>query len=229
MTKSWLSEELQFIAVEGGIGVGKTSFVQLLGAQINAKLILEPVEENPFLFNFYKDPKRYAFQTQLFFLLSRFKQQQEMAGSADLFNPVTVSDYLFDKDKIFASLNLDVDELDLYRIISKSLESKVIYPDLVIYLQAGPKNLIKKIKRRNRAFEREISEDYIRELVEAYDHFFFHYHKTPLLIVDTNEIDFVKNSEDMAQIVKELVRAPIRGTQYFRPLSREGTLRTGWN
>src|SRR5574341_1519651 len=164
----------RYIVTEGPIGVGKTSLTTLLAEELEARLILERAEDNPFLTDFYQDPSRYRFQTQMFFLLSRFSQQQEMA-QPDLFTRIAISDYLFDKDRIFAYLNLDEHELALYEQFYHILEPKIVRPDLVIFLQADTDMLLKRIKQRGRPFEREINQDYIAAVNEAYNHFFFRY------------------------------------------------------
>lgn len=205
----------RYIVVEGPIGVGKTSLVKLLAKEFNARCIFENPESNPFLQNFYKDRKKYAFQTQIFFLLSRFNQQKEIA-QFDLFNQVTLCDYLFAKDRIFAILNLDDHELALYEQIFKLLNTKIPKPDLVIFLQAKPEVLLKRIRKRNIPYEKEIDLDYLKELNEAYNYYFFHYNQSPLLVVDTSEIDFVRRKEDFDQLVREIKRMK-QGTWYFVP------------
>lgn len=216
-----IRENLKYIAVEGAIGCGKTSFVEILGGRLNAKMIRENVEENPFLTKFYGDTKRYAFQTQLFFLLSRFKQQQEIAYQLDLFHSLLLSDYYFVKDRIFASINLDVHEMQLYDSVAQILEPKVNKPDLLIYLQANMEKLLKNIHLRNRDYEKNISEEYLAELIEAYNHFFFHYNDAPLLIININDIDFVNRPEHVDEIMNEINKTKIKGTHFFRPLGME--------
>ncbi len=206
----------QYIAIEGPIGVGKTSLAKLLAKEFNARLILEKSEENPFLPYFYQDRKKYAFQTQIFFLLNRFQQQKGIA-QLDLFKQITLSDYLFAKDRIFASLNLGDHELSLYEQIFQLLNGEISPPDLVIFLQAKPEVLLHRIKLRNIPYEKEIDIEYLRMLTEAYNYYFFHYDKTPLLVVDTNEIDFVNRKEDFNQLVKEIKQMK-KGTWYFRPM-----------
>jgi len=206
----------QYLAIEGPIGVGKTSLAKLLSEEFNARCILETPEENPFLSHFYKDRKKFAFQVQVFFLLTRFRQQQEIA-QIDLFNQVTISDYLFDKDRIFALLNLDENELALYDKIFQLLEGRTPTPDLVIFLQAKPEVLLQRIKSRNILYEKEIDLDYLKRLTEAYNHYFFHYVQSPLLVVNTSEIDFVKRREDLDQLLRE-VKGMKKGTWYFTPM-----------
>ena len=206
----------QYIVIEGPIGVGKTSLAKLLEKEFNARCILEKPEENPFLSRFYQDPKKHAFQTQVFFLLTRFQQQQQIA-QLDLFNQITLSDYLFEKDRIFALLNLDENELILYEKIYQLLEGRIPTPDLVIFLQAKPEVLLHRIRSRNISYEKEIELDYLKRLTEAYNYFFFHYDQSPLLVVNTSEIDFVKRKEDLSQLLREIKRMK-KGTWYFTPM-----------
>ncbi len=206
----------RYIAIEGPIGVGKTSLARLVAKEFNARLILEKPEENPFLPHFYQDRRKYAFQTQLFFLLNRFQQQREIT-QLDLFNQMTLSDYLFAKDRIFASLNLDDQELALYEQVYGLLKGHIPKPDLVIYLQAKPEVLHQRIRTRNISYEREVELDYLKALTEAYNSYFFQYDRSPLLVVDTSEIDFVNRREDLDQLLRE-IRQMRRGTWYFIPM-----------
>ncbi|MBW1972018.1 MAG: deoxynucleoside kinase [Deltaproteobacteria bacterium] len=206
----------KYIAIEGPIGVGKTTLAKLLAKHFDGRLVLEKAEENPFLERFYRDRKKYAFQTQLYFLLSRYKQQQELRQFY-LFSKVTITDYTFLKDKIFAHLNLDGDELSLYEQIYSLLNKRVIVPDLVIYLRARTDVLLKRIRERGIKYEKEISQKYLKELLEVYNNTFFHYSSSPLLVVETSEIDFVKNESDLNDLVKE-IRGMKKGTWYFVPL-----------
>ncbi len=203
----------RYIVIEGPIGVGKTSLAELLAERLQARKLLEGPDENPFLAQFYTDMRRYAFQAQLYYLLNRFRQQQELA-QFDLFKQSLVSDYLFAKDKIFAYLTLDDNELALYERLQPLLEMRVVKPDLVLYLQASTDVLVQRIQSRARVSERELGQAYLEDVNAAYNHFFFHYSATPLLVVNTNEIDFVKHKEDFEDLVKqvETVRA---GTQYY--------------
>ncbi|MGQ9645947.1 MAG: deoxynucleoside kinase [Thermodesulfobacteriota bacterium] len=203
------------IVIEGPIGVGKTSLTRLLAKEFNARLVLEKPEENPFLPQFYENRKQYAFQTQIFFLINRFQQQREMA-QLELFNQVTLCDYLFAKDRIFASLNLDDHELALYEQIFNLLNGQVPSPDLVIFLQAKPEVLLHRIKSRNISYEKEIDLEYLKSLTEAYNYYFFHYDQTPLLVVDTSEIDFVNRRGDLDQLIREIKQMK-QGTWYFIP------------
>jgi deoxyadenosine/deoxycytidine kinase len=206
----------QFIVIEGPIGVGKTSLTRLLAKEFDARLVLEKADENPFLSQFYQDRKKYAFQAQIFFLLNRFQQQREIA-QLDLFNQITLSDYLFAKDRIFASLNLNDDELALYEQIYNLLNGQIPTPDLVIFLQAKPEILLHRIKSRNISYEKDVDLDYLKTLTEAYNYYFFHYDQTPLLVVDTSEIDFVNRKEDFQQLIREIKQMK-KGTSYFIPM-----------
>ncbi len=203
------------IAVEGPIGVGKTSFVELLARKFDAHRVLEKVD-NPFLRDFYQDKQGAAFQAQLFFLLSRYRLLMDL-GQRDLFHQVSLCDYIFPKDKIFAYLNLDDSELLIYDKLYAMLEPQVPKPDLVIFLQAETARLVERIKRRRRDYEAEISEAYVNEVNKAYNYFFFHYTQTPLLVIDTSEIDFVHHEEHLDELVAQ-IRKMDRGVQYYRPL-----------
>ena len=205
----------RYIVVEGVIGVGKTSLAKLLAARINGRLNLEVVQDNPFLQRFYLDRAAYAFQTQIFFLLSRFRQQQSLFQH-DLFSDTLISDYLFAKDRIFANLNLSDDELALYDQIATLLEQRVLHPDLVIYLQARNEVLLERIRWRGRTFERDMDADYISALNQAYSYFFHHYQETPLLVVNTDELDFVNVPHDFELLFEQLAES-FQGTRFFAP------------
>ena len=205
----------KFIAVEGPIGVGKTSLVDFLANRLEARKVLESVE-NPFLHEFYQDSPGAAFQCQLFFLLNRFRKQQELA-QGNLFKQSVVCDYIFAKDKIFAYLNLNDSELMLYEKLYGLLEEQVPHPDLVIYLQARDEILMERIRNREREYEKEISDTYVSELNRAYNYFFFHYNRTPLLVIDTSDIDFVKSQEDLEEILRQ-ISSMQKGVQYYIPL-----------
>lgn len=207
--------DLSYIAVEGVIGVGKTTFARMLAEHIDAELILEPAEENPFLPKFYKDRARFAFQTQVFFLLSRYQQLGQLAAR-DLFAQRIVCDYIFDKDGLFASVNLSEPELLLYEKIVPLMKEKLPKPELVIYLQAGTDVLYDRIRKRGVPFERQISKDYLEDLNSAYNYYFFHYDQTPLLVVKTDEIDFVKRPEHLKDLLDQVER-PVEGKQYYVP------------
>ena len=204
------------IAVEGTIGVGKTSLAGILGDRLEAKLILEEFEENPFLVEFYKDSDRFAFQTQLFFLLSRYRQQQQLQQT-DLFTKTLISDYMFVKDRLFAALNLDDKEMSLYNAVARILEKNVASPDMVIFLQSDTDRLMQNIKLRGREYEKLIDWKYIDALNQMYNECFFRYDSSPLLIINTNDIDFVNNKNDLEEII-QFIRTPGEGTRYFNPM-----------
>jgi len=211
--------EGKYIVIEGTIGVGKTSLARELSREINGKLVLEKSEENPFLEKFYTNAEEYAFQTQIFFLLSRYRQQQKIL-QRELFKRAVVCDYLFTKDRIFAYLNLNEDELGLYNHLEPLLAKRIPAPDLVIYLQASTSVLIKRIKNRGKQYEMEISEKYIEDLNKAYNHFFFLYKDSPLLFVDTDQIDFVHSRIDLNDLIKT-IKDMRGGTQYYKPVSSD--------
>ena len=210
-------EKSRYIAIEGPIGVGKSSLAELLARELGGRTLLEEVEENAFLPKFYGDMKKYAFQTQLFFLLSRYQQQKDMF-QPELFNTSVVSDYLFAKDRIFAYLNLDENELCLYEQVYRLLDTRIPKPDLVIYLQASTDVLFDRIGRRNFDYEKGVKDEYLEKLIDAYNRYFFYYSDTPLLVVNTTEIDFVNNPEDLANLVKE-IKSMKGGSQHYIPLS----------
>jgi deoxyguanosine kinase len=208
--------ELRHIAIEGVIGAGKTSLAVMLGETLGAKVVLEKFEENPFLKDFYRDPERYAFQTQIFFLLTRYKQQRDLF-QADLFHRFLITDYIFEKDKIFAYLNLQDEELKLYETLVSSIEHSVPTPDLVVYLQSSVPRLMANIKNRARSYELAMSESYIKDLNEAYNYFFFRYKSTPLLIVNSAEIDFVGQREHYEDLVRQIFRQTRSAVEYYNP------------
>lgn len=204
-----------YIAVEGPIGVGKTSLAQVLAKELNARLLLEDADNNPFLPRFYAEPDKYAFPAQLYFLLTRYNQQRELL-QRDLFEQATVADYLFAKDRIFANLNLAPDELKLYEGVYKLVDAQMAKPDLVVYVRARVEVLGERLRKRNRDFERHISYEYLERVSSAYRDFFFYYDEAPLLVVDSSEIDFVANPADLADLIREIDAAG-PGTQYFVP------------
>ncbi len=214
--------ENRYIVVEGVIGVGKTSLSRLLSEHLQAKLVLEEVEENPFLKDFYRDREHYAFQTQMHFLFSRYQQQRGLR-QMDLFSERMVSDYLFQKDRIFAQQNLSEREMALYDRLVGWLELDVMRPDVVVYLQAETPVLMERIAKRGRPFEKDMDRAYIAQLNEAYNHFFFHYNDAPLLVVNTNGIDFVNNPDDFEDLRKRIL-VHRQGTTYYAPIERgQGT------
>jgi deoxyadenosine/deoxycytidine kinase len=210
----------QYIVVEGVIGVGKTSLSKLLSTRTGGRLNLEVVEENPFLSKFYLDRSTYAFQTQIFFLLSRFRQQQNLFQN-DLFSSTLISDYLFAKDRIFANLNLGDDELTLYNQLATILEQRVRTPDLVIYLQARTDVLLQRITWRGRSFEQDMDASYLDALNGAYSYFFHHYKDAPLLVVNTDNLDFVNVQKDF-DLLYDQINEKFTGTRYFAPDSSSG-------
>jgi deoxyguanosine kinase len=216
-----LPKSVRYLCIEGVLGVGKTVLCDLLARRLGARIILEQGEENPFLPRFYKNRKSFAFQTQLWFLLSRYRQISESFMQLDLFHEVSIADYMFAKDRIFASINLDDSELALYNHIVAILEERVPEPDYVVYLQASTDVLLRRIEKRGRPFENAMDKDYIDTLNQAYNHFFFHYTDSPLLIINTNDIDFVEHEADFEDILTEICRA-LPGSNYFQPLDSKG-------
>jgi deoxyguanosine kinase len=200
--------ELRFIAVEGVIGAGKTTLAKVLGERLHAGVILEEFEENPFLEKFYANPKAYAFQTQIYFLMARYRQQRKVAQT-DLFHSRLVSDYLFAKDRIFAELNLNEDEFSLYDKIYSLIEKEIPRPDLVIYLQGAVDLLYKRIKQRNRIYERDINYEYVEALTDAYNAFFFHYNTSPMLIINVKGFDFLGDSRDADLVMDEILNLKV--------------------
>ncbi|MGB2867982.1 MAG: deoxynucleoside kinase [Bacteroidota bacterium] len=215
-----LPSDIRHIAIEGVIGAGKTTLANMLSEKLGARLVLERFEENPFLPKFYEDPERYAFQTQIFFLLSRYRQQQDLF-QADLFHSHIISDYIFEKDKIFAYLTLQDEELKLYESLLTAIEKNIPHPDLVIYLQSSVDRLLTNIRKRARKMEENMSEEYIRELNEAYNYFFFRYKSSPLLIVKATDIDFVNNKGDFDDLLEQILRPNKAPVEYYNPMVRK--------
>jgi len=222
-TNLTLPEHLQYIVIEGVIGVGKTTLSKKLAEGCDARLILEQFDENPFLERFYGDRARWAFQTQLSFLASRFRQQQSLGGR-DLFHQHIISDYTFDKDRIFARLNLDGDELALYETMFGIMQPTTPVPDLIVYLQASTDRLMENIGRRGRSYEKEMDRNYIESLSQAYNQYFFHYNQSPLLIVNATHIDFVSNPADLNELIRQISQLRHPGTTYFNPSRTSSTL-----
>ena len=208
--------EPRFIAVEGAIGAGKTSLVNLLGKQYGAKMILEDNDTNPFIAKFYQDREAYSFQTQIFFLLNRFNQYLELA-QRELFNSVVLIDYLFQRDKIFAQLNLEDHEYRLYEQIFNLIGPKAPKPDLVIFLQASTEVLLERVSKRSRDYEAFMDPDYLDSVNKAFNNFFFYYSDTPLLVINTNEIDFVEKKCDLEELINKINNHRI-GREYYNPL-----------
>ncbi len=215
-----LHEKFRYIAIEGPIGVGKTSLAKVLSDRLNARLLLEEAGDNPFLPKYYGNIKKYAFQTQIFFLVSRYKQQKQIT-QRDLFNRITMSDYMFDKDRIFASITLNEEELLLYNHLHPLLATNIPKPDLVILLQAPAGVLMNRIRTRGRKFEASVTRDYLEAVVEAYDRFFFDYEASPLLIVNTTHVNFAVDPFDLETLVLQLEKVE-SGTQYYVPEKLEG-------
>jgi deoxyguanosine kinase len=211
--------KFHYIAVEGPIGVGKTSLAERLAERVDAATVLEEVGQNPFLQPFYDGKPGASFQVEVFYLLSRYRQQQELI-QRNLFVQYTISDYVFEKSKLFAFLKLEDAELAIYEKLYGLLSEGVPKPDLVIYLQAPMDVLMKRIRARRRSEEERLSEEYLAEVNRAYSHYFFHYSQTPLLVVNTTDLDFVKRPEDLDDLMRQ-VRSMGKGTQYYAPLLRE--------
>jgi deoxyguanosine kinase len=203
-----------YIAVEGVIGAGKTTLATILAERLGAKLQVEEVEENPFLEKFYCDMPGYAFQTQIFFLLSRYRQQVDLVQTS-LFEQKIVSDYIFAKDRIFAYINLNDDELALYERLVKILEKDIAKPDVVVYLQATTDVLLERIRKRGRPFEKDMPHDYIDTLNRAYNHFFFHYDDTPLIMVNTDSLDLPKSPAHIDRLIQAM-NTHRKGTMYYK-------------
>jgi len=206
-----------YIVIEGPLGVGKTSLAMMVAEKMDGQALLEDVEENPFLVSFYQNPEKYAFQTQIFFLLRRYHLTSELA-QIDLFNRVTVSDFLFDKDRVFARSNLGDQEYWLYEQLFQILRKRIMAPDLVIFLQARTEILSERIQRRNSKYERSISYKYLDKINQAFNEYFFHYSDSPLLVVNASEIDFVHNPEDFEDLMDHIQNMK-SGTQYYVPMS----------
>ncbi|MEE9258081.1 MAG: deoxynucleoside kinase [Nitrospinaceae bacterium] len=208
--------EPRFIAIEGAIGAGKTSLAKLLGDEFDARMVLEKDEENPFISMFYQDRETHAFQTQIFFLLNRYNQYLDLA-QGDLFNSVTVVDYLFQRNRIFANLTLKEHELRLYDQIYNLLSKNIPKPDLVIFLQAGTDVLRERVEKRGRDYETYMDPEYLDEVNRAFNNFFFYYAETPLLVINTNEIDFVEKKCDLEELINKINNHKI-GREYYNPL-----------
>jgi deoxyadenosine/deoxycytidine kinase len=206
------------VAVEGPIGVGKTTVVDRLAERLEAKKLVEDWSTNPFLRAFYDGQPGAAFQSELFFLLSRYRQQQLLL-QRQLFTQTTLVDYVFERSRLFAYLNLDDSELLIYDKLYALLAESVPRPDLIVYLQAPTEVLMRRVKARGRPEESQLSEEYLAEVNRAYNHYFFHYSATPLLVVNTEGADFARSEEDVSDLLKQ-IRAMGKGTQYYVPRAR---------
>lgn len=203
----------RYIAVEGPIGVGKTALAKLLAERMGARLLVEPSDANPFLASFYADRKKHAFQTQLFFLLSRFKHQEALSQQ-DLFSRSIVSDHLFARDRIYAALTLSADELSMYERVYELLGPRVVRPDLVVYLQARQEVLVQRARRAGRS---PVEPAWVGEVAKAYGEFFFHWEDTPLLVVNTSDIDLEGDAQDQEDLLN-VIRKHRKGTQHYVPM-----------
>ncbi|MBS1260772.1 MAG: Deoxyguanosine kinase [Calditrichaeota bacterium] len=213
--------ERQYIVVEGVIGVGKTTLVEKMCNRLNnAQPVVEKHDANPFLADFYRDPRRYAFQTELFFLLNRYRQQVDELRQADLFARHIVADYLFSKSRIFASITLEEREQTLFNTVAGLLERDIPPPDLVVFLQSNTQRLMRNIRVRDRDYERSMNPDYIEALVEAYNHHFFRYKASDLLIVNATALDFVGNPDQFNDLFAHIMNAP-EGVSYYNPATEE--------
>jgi deoxyadenosine/deoxycytidine kinase len=215
-----VSSERQYIIIEGVIGVGKTTLANMIGERLGAQAVMEKHDENPFLADFYKDPRRYAFQTELFFLLSRYRQQVDEIRQSDLFAQSLVADYLFSKSRIFAAITLDEREQTLFNTTANLLERDIPVPDLVVYLQSSTQRLLRNIKLRDREYERGMNPEYIEALVEAYNHHFFRYDASDLMIVNATTLDFVRNPNQFDDLFNQIMNAT-GGLSYYNPVTED--------
>jgi len=206
---------IRYIAIEGNIGAGKTTLARLLSEAADASLFLEEVDDNPFIEKYYREGDSYAFQAQIFFLLNRYRQQMEITQQ-DLFANILVADYLFAKDTIYAHAVLGDEELVLYNRLHSMLEGRIVSPDLTIYLQASSEVLLHRIRKRGRSYERGITEEYLAALNEAFNHFFFHYEDSPLIIINTNKLDFTDDRGQLDDIFSRISER-FEGTKYYVP------------
>ena len=212
-----MSELDSYIAIEGPIGVGKTSLAEMIAENLNARKVFEDFKKNPFLEEFYEDPDNNALQTQIWFLLQRYQQQQKEIKQLNAFQKGVVTDYMFEKDRLFAEFTLRSQaEFDLYSNVADILEKDIIKPDMVVYLQAETPRLMKNIKQRGRDFEKGVTSAYINQVNEKYQEFFVNYDERPLLVINANNIDFVNNSNDFDNLL-EVIQEPAQGRKYFNP------------
>jgi len=206
-----------YIAIEGPIGVGKTSLAKMIAERLNARIVFEDFKKNPFLEEFYEDPENNALQTQIWFLLQRYQQQQKKIKQVDVFQKGVVTDYMFEKDRLFAQFTLRSQaEFELYSSVADFFEKDIIKPDMVVYLQAETPRLMKNIKQRGRDFEKGVTSEYINQVNEKYQEFFVNYDERPLLVINANNIDFVNNPDDFDNLL-EVIQEPAQGRKYFNP------------
>jgi deoxyguanosine kinase len=206
-----------YIAIEGPTGVGKTVLIERMAQKLDATTVSEDSGENPFLKSFYEGRAGTAFQTEVFFLLSRFRRQQELV-QRQLFSSVTLCDYVFEKSRLYSYLNLEDAELVIFEKLYGMLAEGVPQPDLVVYLQAAPERLAERVRQRGRAEDQAISEEYLQEICRAYNHYFFHYSRTPLLVVNTTELDLATRTDQVDDLIKQ-IEGMGRGTRYYVPLA----------
>ena len=212
-----MSQLESYIAIEGPIGVGKTSLAKMIADKLNARKVFEDFKSNPFLEEFYEDPDSNALQTQIWFLLQRYQQQQKKIRQLDAFQKGVITDYMFEKDRLFAEFTLRSQaEFELYSNVADILEKDIIKPDMVVYLQADTSRLMKNIKKRGRNFEKGVTTEYINQVNEKYQEFFVNYDERPLLVINANNIDFVNNSDDFENLL-EVIREHAKGRRYFNP------------
>jgi|TARA_B110000914_G_scaffold222337_1_gene235679 deoxyguanosine kinase len=212
-----MSQLESYIAIEGPIGVGKTSLAKMIAEKLNARKVFEDFKSNPFLEEFYEDPDSNALQTQIWFLLQRYQQQQKKIRQLDAFQKGVITDYMFEKDRLFAEFTLRSQaEFELYSNVADILEKDIIKPDMVVYLQADTSRLMKNIKQRGRNFEKGVTTEYINQVNEKYQEFFVNYDERPLLVINANNIDFVNNSDDFENLL-EVIKEPAKGRRYFNP------------
>ena len=211
-----LPSSLRYLAVDGAMGLGTSALARLLAERFDARLILEPYEENPYLERFYRNPARWAFQAQLAFLASRFRQQRTMRH-LDLFHHGMVADYVFDKDRIFAGINLSGEDRELYEVLYAQMESTTPRPDLVVFMQGSVAHSIQAVRARGRPYEADIDEGYLGELHQAYTEHFFQYTRSPVLIINAEQMDCVHNPEDFDELVRHVAQPRHPGITYLRP------------